>query len=49
MSEQLLHQILQKLDHIESEQASMRLDIQGVKSEMAGYEVGHTRHEVGHL
>lgn len=34
MSEQLLHQILHKLDHIESEQQSMKSDIQSMKSDM---------------
>lgn len=34
MSEQLLHQILQKLDHIESEQQSLRSDMQSMKSDM---------------
>lgn len=34
MSEQLLHQILQKLDHIEVEQASMKTDMQTMKSDM---------------
>ncbi|WP_435922743.1 hypothetical protein [Paenibacillus sp. DYY-L-2] len=34
MSEQLLHQILQKLDHIEVEQASMKTDMQTMKTDM---------------
>ncbi|MDN4066414.1 hypothetical protein QYF50_00795 [Paenibacillus vini] len=34
MSEQLLHQILQKLDHIEAEQSSMKSDINSMKSDM---------------
>ncbi|MEF2968052.1 hypothetical protein V3851_19670 [Paenibacillus sp. M1] len=34
MSEQLLHQILQKLDHIETEQYDMKSDIQSMKSDM---------------
>ncbi|GIP51579.1 hypothetical protein [Paenibacillus vini] len=34
MSEQLLHQILQKLDHIEAEQSSMKVDMNSMKSDM---------------
>lgn len=34
MSEQLLHKILQKLDHIEVEQASMMTDMQTMKTDM---------------
>lgn len=34
MSEQLLHQILQKLDHIEVDQASLKTDMQTMKSDM---------------
>lgn len=34
MSEQLLHQILQKLDHIEAEQSSMKSDMNSMKSDM---------------
>ncbi len=34
MSEQLLHQILQKLDHIEAEQTSMKSDMHTMKSDM---------------
>lgn len=34
MSEQLLHQILQKLDHIEVEQMSMKTEMQTMKTDM---------------
>lgn len=34
MSEQLLHQILRKLDQIEAEQSSMKTDFQSMKSDM---------------
>lgn len=36
MSEQLLHQILQKLDHIEAEQSSMKSDMNSMKSDILG-------------
>lgn len=44
MSEQLLHQILQKLDHIEAEQSSMKTDILGLKEtqELMQVQLGET-------